>query len=135
MSEERRIAAFLVVADADIEAARALAKIVNRNAAYLCQQAAEKLIKAVLHGRRIEFGTEHRLDVLLDKLPANDAWKARLKPLESLTPFATTYRYPTPGGRIPAAPDSPVLEAQIALIETLLKIARSELLSRKPDES
>ncbi|MGH6959622.1 MAG: HEPN domain-containing protein [Dongiaceae bacterium] len=132
MSEERRISAFLAVADADIEAARALARIANRNAAYLCQQAAEKLIKAVLQDRGIDFGTEHRLDVL-EKLPGNDPW--RLKPLESLTPFATTYRYPTPGGRIPAPPDLSVLETQIVLIDGLPKTARAELSPRKSGES
>jgi len=135
MSEERRISAFLAVADADIEAARALARIANRNAAYLCQQAAEKLTKAVLQERGIDFGTEHRLDVLVERLPGNDPWKPRLKPLESLTPFATTYRYPTLGGRIPAAPDPGVLEAQIVLIERLLKTARAELSSRKSGEN
>jgi len=135
MSEERKISAFLAVADADIEAARAPARIANRNAAYLCQQAAEKLIKAVLQDRGIDFGAEHRLDVLVEKLPGNDPWKSRLKPLESLTPFATTYRYPTPGGRIPAAPDLSVLEAQIVLIDGLLRTARAELSSRKLGES
>lgn len=90
MSEERRISAFLAVADADIEVARALARIAKRNAAYLCQQAAEKLIKAVLQDRGIDFSTEHRLDVLIEKLPGDDPWKSKLKPLESLTPFATT---------------------------------------------
>ncbi len=135
MSEERKISAFLAVADADIEAARALARIANRNAAYLCQQPAEKLIKAVLQDRGIDFGTEHRLDVLVERLLANDPWKSRLKPLESLTPFATTYRYPTPGGRIPAAPDPAVLGAQIVLIERLLKTARAGLSSRKSSEN
>jgi len=135
MSEERRISAFLAVADADIEAARALARIANRNAAFLCQRAAEKLTKAVLQERGIDFGTEHRLDVLVERLPGNDPWKPRLKPLESLTPFATTYRYPTLGGRIPAAPDLSVLEAQIVLIDGLLKTARAELSPRKSGES
>lgn len=129
MSDVRRTTAFLALADADIEAARALARIANRNAAYLCQQAAEKLIKAVLHHRGIEFGTEHRLDVLVEKLPADEPWRPKLKPLESLTPFATTYRYPTLGGRIPAAPDSGTLDALITLVESLLKAARAELSS------
>jgi len=135
MSEERRISAFLAVADADIEAARALARIANRNAAYLRQQAAEKPVKAVLQDRGIDFGTEHRLDVLVEKLAGNDHWKSRSQPLESLTPFATTYRFPTPGSRIPAAPDLSVLEAQIILIDGLLKTARAELSPRKSGES
>ena len=63
MSVQRRIAAFLDLAEQDIDAARTLAATNNRYAAYHCQQAAEKLIKAVLLHRGFASGTEHRLDV------------------------------------------------------------------------
>lgn len=62
MSVPRRIAAFLDLASHDVDAARTLATTKNRYAAYHCQQAAEKLIKAVLLHRGLEAGTEHRLD-------------------------------------------------------------------------
>lgn len=96
MSVPRRIAAFLDLASQDVDAARTLATTKNRYAAYHCQQAAEKLIKAVLLHRGLEAGTEHRLDVLVDELPNDDCWKADLRPLEIYLPYATTYRYPTP---------------------------------------
>jgi HEPN domain-containing protein len=127
MSVPRRIAAFLDLADADVEAARALAAAKNRYAAYHCQQAAEKLIKAVLLHRGKEAGTEHRLDVLVDELPDSDPWKARLRPLEVYLPYATTYRYPTPGGRIVAAPDPAQVSADASDIEVLIKAARADL--------
>lgn len=94
----------LKIAEEDAAAAKALSTVSNRNAAYHCQQAAEKLIRVVLLHLEIEAGREHRLDVLLDKVPQPNLWKAALKPLEKYTPYATAFRYPTPGGRISSAP-------------------------------
>ncbi len=68
MSVPRRIAAFLELAEQDVDAARTLAATNNRYAAYHCQQAIEKLVKAILLHRGITSGTEHRLDVLVDEL-------------------------------------------------------------------
>jgi hypothetical protein len=97
MSVPRRIVAFLDLAAQDAEAARTLAATNNRYAAYHCQQAVEKLIKAVLLHRNVESGTEHRLDVLVDELLDGDPWKAKLRLLETCSPYATAYRYPTWG--------------------------------------
>lgn len=101
----------------------------NRNAAYHCQQAAEKLIRVVLLHLEIEAGREHRLDVLLDKVPQPNLWKAALKPLEKYTPYATAFRYPTPGGRIPSAPLSEETHSDAVAIEDLIHRLRSALLS------
>jgi HEPN domain-containing protein len=46
MSVTRRITAFLDLEVQDVDAAKTLASTRNRYAAYHCQQAAEKLIKA-----------------------------------------------------------------------------------------
>lgn len=127
MSVPRRIAAFLELAVQDVEAARTLAATNNRYAAYHCQQAVEKLIKAVLLHRGVESGTEHRLDILVDELPDSDPWKSRLRPLEIYSPYATTYRYPTPGGRIVAAPDMAQVTKDADAIEALIKDARASL--------
>ena len=81
MSESRRIASMLALAEEDVAAARVLSREKNRYAAYHCQQASEKLIKAVLLARNIESGVEHRLDVLVEKIPDSDSWKAVLLPL------------------------------------------------------
>jgi len=124
MSVPRRIIAFLDLAAQDVEAARTLAATNNRYAAYHCQQAAEKLIKAVLLHRGIESGTEHRLDVLVDELPDGDLWKPKLRPLETYLPYATTYRYPTPGGRIVAAPNMIQVAVDADAIDALIKEAR-----------
>ena len=86
MSVARRIVAFLDLAVQDVDAAKTLASTRNRYAAYHCQQAAEKLIKAVLLHRSIESGTEHRLDVLVDKLPDDDPWKPSFARWTSIRP-------------------------------------------------
>jgi HEPN domain-containing protein len=127
MSVTRRIAAFLDLAAEDADAARTLAATHNRYGAYHCQQAAEKLIKAVLLHRGLEAGTEHRLDVLVDDLPDSDPWKAKLRPLETYLPYATTYRYPTPGGRIVASPDPTQVAVDADAIDALIKEARVSL--------
>lgn len=127
MSVPRRIVAFLDLAAQDVEAARTLAATNNRYAAYHCQQAAEKLIKAVLLHRGLESGTEHRLDVLVDELHDGDPWKPKLRPLETYLPYATTYRYPTPGGRIVAAPNMTQVAVDANAIEMLIKEARAGL--------
>jgi HEPN domain-containing protein len=63
MSKQRRIETQLFLAQQDVDAALVLAASNNRYAAFHCQQASEKLIKALLDHRGIEFGAEHHLDV------------------------------------------------------------------------
>lgn len=127
MSEHRRIVSLLSLAEQDVAAAKVLSSADNRYAAYHCQQAAEKLVKAVLLGRNIESGVEHRLNVLIEKMPDSDPWKAALRPLDIYTPYATTFRYPTPGGRIPSAPPPEETQADAERIAALIERARDEL--------
>lgn len=125
MGTERRAAAFLELAAADLDAAEVLARVGNQYAAYHVQQAIEKIIKSLLVLRGVEAGTEHRLDVLSDRLPAGDAWRERLEALLSYTVYATTFRYPTPGGRIlPAPPGTEVLR-DVAVVRDLVGQARA----------
>lgn len=128
MSVDRRVRALLEVSAQDLLAVRLLAAAGNRNAAYLCQQAAEKLVRAVLAHRGIDATREHHISVLVGLLPAGDSWRARLEPLDRLSPFATTYRYPTPGGRVPSSPAVETVLKDAAEIEQLLALAHAELL-------
>src|SRR5262245_9340530 len=105
MSVPRRIEALLHLADQDIEAAELLAAKGNHYAGYHCQQAAEKLLKALLLHHGIEAGVEHQLYVLVERLPEGNPWRQALQPFLKYSSFATAFRYPTPGGRIPSAPD------------------------------
>lgn len=127
MSVTRRIAAMLDLAVADLDAAGMLAAGGNRYAAYHLQQAVEKMVKATLLSLNLEAGIEHRLDLLLSRLPDGNPWRQRLAPFVTYTPYATTYRYPTPGGRIPEAPPAIELTRDLALLRPIVQDMRREL--------
>lgn len=63
-------------------------------AAYHCQQAAEKIVKAVLVVEGIPFRKTHDIDELVERLPSHHALRTDLKLLDRFTPLATAYRYP-----------------------------------------
>ncbi len=101
MSAEHIIANMLRIAKEDLDGARLLAPARNRNAVYLCEQAAEKIIRAVLTSEKKHAGIGHRLDAFVDLVPDENPMKSALRSLEELTAYATTWRYPTSSGRIP----------------------------------
>jgi HEPN domain-containing protein len=108
----------------DAKDARMLLAVRSRNAAYHAQQAAEKLLLALLtsenlHAQRHE---SHQLGIMLEKLPPDHAMQADLKPLEFLTAFATTYRYPKTGGRLSPPPDWSKIAAALDRIDGLIKV-------------
>jgi HEPN domain-containing protein len=77
VSAERVIANLLRIAREDLEGARMLNARGNRNAIYLCEQAAEKIIRAVLTSEKIHAGVRHQLDEMVNLLPdANGNWRA-----------------------------------------------------------
>lgn len=122
------VAGYLAAVADDLDAAlRLAAPPANRLAAYHLQQAAEKLVKAVLVHRKIHPGIEHRIDVLVRMLDLSDPWQPLLDPLDRFTPYATTYRYPSPTGRLKAGPIASNVLAEAAEIEKLLDRARREL--------
>lgn len=106
MSADKAIAALLRIAAADLADARLLAGLRSRNAPYLCSQAAEKVVKAVLtaEGIHADRSVAHRIDLMVDLLPDANSFKARFRRIERLASYATSYRYPTPAGRIPPIP-------------------------------
>jgi HEPN domain-containing protein len=87
-------------------------------AAFLLQQAAEKLVKAVLVSANIDPPRSHDIAGLIAELREDIPFRDRLSALSSLTPYATGFRYPTPH-EPPPLPSRDRLEAYIAEIETL----------------
>ncbi len=104
MNTERVIAGYLRVAAEDLQGAIALAEIPNRNAIYLCSQAAEKVIRAVLTSEGKHAGIGHQLDRMVDTIPDENPIKPLLRAIQGLGAFATSFRYPTIVGRIKDAP-------------------------------
>ena len=88
------IANLLRIAAADARDAKVLLAVKGRNAAYLAEQAVEKIMLALLISEDIQVFSKdsHRLDVLLDKLPQQNPLRATLAELTALTAYATTFR-------------------------------------------
>lgn len=104
MSVEVRIASVLRVAAIDLADARVLANTGSRNAAYLLEQAAEKIIRAVLTSEAVHPGIKHELDKMVDAIPDANPLKPLLREVEHLGRFATSFRYPTAEGKIAPLP-------------------------------
>lgn len=122
MSVSLHIANALRLANEDLEAADALTAIGNRNDAYHAQQAAEKILTALLNSEGIKADRKdsHRLDVLQSLLPDANKFKYRFSPVAFLTSFATTYRYPKDAGRLPPQPDKDDLGTAVEIVRDIL---------------
>lgn len=120
MSADVVIGNFLRIAREDLEGAKVLAATHNRNAVYLCEQPAEKIIRAVLTSEGQHAGTKHALDEMVEGVPDTNPIKPLLEAIEHLAAFATTFRYPSPAGRIKATPSPAELAKYIADVEAAL---------------
>jgi hypothetical protein len=127
------ISKLLDAAKLDLDAAtRLLVDPPNVLAANHLQQAAEKILSAVRLHRGLLNTKDHDLVILIDgrpigeprPLPAGDPWRDRFRPLESLSAYATTFRYSlTPTPRIDDL--RKILKTLLGLCES----ARTELLT------
>jgi HEPN domain-containing protein len=114
------VEAYLQLMRNDIGSARSLLSEYPGNAAFFVEQAAEKLIKAVLAREGIrERVRHHRLGPLVALLPKSNPWRGELTELEWLSSAATVFRYPGADGNVPAPPDAAEYAAAIDRIEHL----------------
>jgi HEPN domain-containing protein len=115
----------LRIANEDLAGARQLAATGNRNAMYLCSQAAEKVIRAVLTSEGKNAGIKHQLDELVDMVPDENPLKPGLRAIQDLTDYAASFRYPSPKGRIKAPPSKAAFEQDAGAVQAaLLEAAR-----------
>lgn len=119
MSVERTIANFLRIAEEDLKGARLLAGARNRNAAYLAQQAAEKVLRAVLTSEGTHAGVRHDLREMVAMVPDGNPTKALLRATVGLAAFATAYRYPGTA-RIPQSPSDAALDDHLSDVQRAL---------------
>lgn len=120
---------WLAVVERDLKAARNCLfgpEPTGEAAAYHCQQAAEKLVKAVLVSAGINAPYSHDIRVLVGLVPPSPL-VALLEPLARFTPYATVYRYPVddPLG-LPPPPSIDEIAGWVGEIEAALE----ELLRR-----
>jgi len=127
MSAERRIAAFLTLADEELHAAKMLAGGAPRQAACYTRQAAEKAARALLTAGGIPFGIGHNLGLIASALPSGHPLKQRVAALDRHSGAATFYRYPSPAGRLPPSPDAATLNADILDLEAFIAEVRAFL--------
>jgi HEPN domain-containing protein len=106
-------ASFLTLAGDELKAAEALLPRHGRQASFHLQQAAERLIQAVLTVEGVSFARTHQLGALAALLPEEHPWRADLAALDDLTSHATAYRFPLPNGGVPVAPDERELAAAL----------------------
>lgn len=123
MSAEQLIASALRIAKQDLEGARLLSSGTNRNAVYLLSQAAEKIIRATLTSEGKHAGIRHQLDLMVGMIPDENPLKPLLRAVEQLAAYATTFRYPTPTGRISAAPSTTEFNRMATAVEEALLAA------------
>lgn len=123
MSAEAQIAGLLRLAAEDLRGARLLARDGNRNAIYLCSQAAEKVIRAVLTSEGEHAGIRHLLDEMVDQVPDDNPLKPSLRAVQHLGGYATSFRYPTTTGRILPSPSHEDIDRDAARIEEALRRA------------
>jgi HEPN domain-containing protein len=124
--------AFLDLATADLAHAKANLRSFPRHAAFTLQQAAEKIIKAILSAEGAVFpGISHQLDDLVSRIPERNPFRADLLGLGHLTSSATRYRYPTPRGDVPEDPPAAEMREDLATLELLLPEVRAWLRERE----
>ena len=118
---KKKVSSYLELARRDLAHATDTLDKHLANAAFSVQQAAEKIIKAVLTREGIAFpATTHQLDMLVGLLPGEHLWRADLLDLVGLTSAATVYRYPTANDDIPRDPDRATIGRHLAAIHILL---------------
>lgn len=89
--------------------------------------AAENLLMAVLTSEGIDAGAirrkfgNHQLDRMVDELPDMCAVRIDFEKVIDLVAYATTYRYPTPSGRIPDPPSTEEAERFFAGLKSILE--------------
>ena len=107
----------------------------NEIAAYHCQQAAEKLMKALLvyHGIAYPRGSSgHDLASLVARLPNDHPLRDHALALVDMTPWATAFRYPVddPLLREPV-PDVPTLSSSLERLVGFRDAVRSHVTAHR----
>jgi len=110
--DDRALQAWLTVVERDMKAIRNNLfgpEPESSMAAYHCQQAVEKLLKAVLVADGVMPPKTHDIDLLITRLPAGHAIAPRARSLSHLIVFLSGPRYPGPG-IFDDPPDDPTVE-------------------------
>jgi hypothetical protein len=78
--------------------------------------------------RGLRVTADHDLEALIDELPHDDPWRAKLRVLEPLSAYATTYRHPSPTGKRKGGPSADEVLGWVRTISGLNVEARTSAL-------
>lgn len=115
-----RAESFIVLARKDLDLARMVSTKDPGNAAFHLQQAAEKLVKAVLDIEGIASGATHHIGALAALLPSDHVFRPDFASFDRFSSFATSTRYPMPGGGLPRLPAKDFLAEGISDVASLV---------------
>jgi len=89
----------------------------------LLGQAAEQLVRAIATSEDIHIprADSHQLDKIVRQIPKENPFTDAMNSVIWLEAYATTFRYPTSTGRIPAAPDPVKLKRAAEQIKAILE--------------
>jgi HEPN domain-containing protein len=115
------VQSFIALAKEDLSVARKLLADHPRHCAFSIEQAAEKLLKAVLTAEGIHYTAgHHQLGRLAQLLPGDHLWRADLMTFDNYSSFATATRYPKPGGGMPTTPSRQALDSGLKEVSSLV---------------
>jgi HEPN domain-containing protein len=115
-----RAESFITLARNDLELAKLVSARDPGNAAFHLQQAAEKLAKAVLDIEGIPSGVTHQIGALAALLPTDHVFRPDLAAFDRFSSYATSTRYPLPGGGLPRPPAEDFLAEGIREVASLV---------------
>jgi HEPN domain-containing protein len=119
----------LTLANEEMKAAEMLLETLPRQSAFFQQQAAEKLLRAVLEVEGIPAGPTHNLRTLTDLLDADNAMKPEFLAVEEWSSAATRFRYPSGSGAALSIPAETLSDRQRRLL-ALQRVVSSFVSSR-----
>jgi HEPN domain-containing protein len=113
----------MTLAFEELKAAEMLLESLPRQSAFFQQQAAEKLLRAVLEVENIPAGPTHNLRTLADLLDKDHALRPEFLAVEDWSSAATRFRYPSGSGAAPTASPAMLRDRQtrLGLLEQVVK--------------
>jgi HEPN domain-containing protein len=96
----RRVEAFQKLAEEELRAAQLLSAELPQQAAFLLQQAVEKLARGILEIDDFPVGPTHQIHQLSRMMKGRDELASRFAKLDELSSAATKIRYPGPLGQV-----------------------------------
>ena len=122
MSVQRRIDAFLTLADRGVRAADVpFDEDLFKDTTLYVQQVVERVAPALLTHAGVSFGTSHNLGQMAEALPLEHPFRERVRAFDAFSSAVTAFRYPTSTGRLQQPPQTGELGRALEEAEHLVR--------------